>query len=93
MRGCPSPGHDLLLLFGLGSSGTQEPAGTRLVMARGACALAWLDRKGGLGPRVRMEARGEQQGRMTVWAAQQFLGTQGGPAAQGKSCAGSRGHC
>lgn len=35
-----------------------------------------------MGPRVRMEARGERQGRMTVWAAQEFLSTEGrgGPA-------------
>lgn len=30
-----------------------------------------------VGPGVGMEARGERQGRMTVPAAQQFLGTQG----------------
>lgn len=37
-----------------------------------------------VGPRVGMEARGERKGRMTVPAAQQFLGTQGWGSPTGK---------
>ena len=56
----------------------QELAGTRLVMARWDLRLHLMEQEGRVvGPGVGMEARGERQGRMTVWAAQQFLGTQG----------------
>ena len=81
--------------------GLLRPAGTgwheHLVMARWAVRLHLVRQAGRVvGPRARMEARGKRQGRVTVRAAQQLLGTRVGVALlgscrpRGKSCAGSR---